>query len=782
MVKIEQLLNSEKDLKSKLELQAHFTKNAHREILQRKTTILNLEQQIKECSPKANPRNNSGFSSTNEDFNMNPSSPVRNFKLLLEGGSENLSIVREESFDLTVAPNNPPPLANLLAGTYIPQTEEIKPPMMPPPLNLLTGTIEYFPVANNQIPPPPLGLLLGNIGYVEENKSIIMPPPLSFLTGEQQPENKIPPPPFGLLGEPSNIIQPPSLNLLLGGPPMGPPPLENLLAGTYDSQTQQNPPIGPPPLANLLAGTNLGGSPMPPHLGSLLGGPPMPPHLGSLLGGPPGPPNLALLVGGPPGPPPLGLLLGGPPGPPPIGLLLGGPPGPPTLGSLLGGPPGPPPFGLLGKGGPPGPPSLGIGGITMAVAKQKCKPRVPLRGVMWSIMKMNEVKNTIFEKIDDSKVKFSIDQLEKEFQKKETNPTEKKTEMKPRIEKIVLIKPERAKLYDIMLVKLKCSIPSIANSLVVMDENIITVNNLDLLIPAIPNEEEIQQCKTYKGDYELLANPEKLILEISKVKGFAARIKGLHFQKVYKEMVDDLKTKSDVLFKVWSSIRFDKRILLLFEYVLATGNYLNGVSNRGGAYGFKFDGLEKIVDCKSTINPKRNLLIFILESIEEQKKAPLVVGNEDLSEYDLITKVPINQLEIDLTDIRKGSKSIDQAIASKTDDPIDKIAEKLEETAVTLKTIIADLEKKIKKINEEYDATVKHFAEDGKEGSDKIGKKFYQMFQYCIHNKKELEKFRLQIKKEVEKKLKEEQKKAALELKKTTIIKEKKGDFIHFIG
>ena len=712
----------------------------------------------------------------------------------------------------------------LLKGNY----EENKPPIMPPPLNLLTGEIMQNNEENKPpIMPPPLNLLTGEIMPNNwENKPPIMPPPLNLLTGEIQPSNQIPPPPLNLLLgggglsiETNNIppIGPPPLALLLeggvqniqGGPP-GPPNLASLLGGNM----QQGTPMNPPPLANLLGGGIVqGGPPGPPPLALLLGGggavqggPPGPPPLGLLLGGgqggPPGPPPLGLLLGGgggqggPPGPPPLGLLLGGPPGPPPLGTLLGGPPGPPIgllggpgmppppmglLGGhgmpppmgLLGGPGGPPPLNLLGKGGPP---PLGFGGAAMTAQKQKCKPRVPLRGVMWNTMKLNEIKQTIFEKINE--VSFDIDKIEKEFQKKETNPNEgKAVAAKPKVEKISLIKPERAKLFDIMLVKLKSSIPAIANALVVIDENIITLSNLDLLLPAIPNEEEVTTCKNYKGDYDLLANPEKLIIEISKVKGFANRIKALQFSKIYKESVDDLNLKCDVLLKIWGSIRFDNRISQLFEYVLATGNYLNGTSNRGGAYGFKFDGLEKIVDCKSTINPKKNLLMFILEAFEENKKIPLVAGNEDLSEYDLTTKVPINQLEIDLADIKKGSKVIDQAIACKMDDPLDKIAEKLEESSKNLVSIIADLEGKIKKINEEFIATVKHFAEDAKDGSDKIGKKFLQMFQYCITNKKELEKFRLQAKKELEKKMKEEQKKAALELKKTVApAKEKKGN------
>ena len=88
--------------------------------------------------------------------------------------------------------------------------------------------------------------------------------------------------------------------------------------------------------------------------------------------------------------------------------LLGGPPMPPNL---LGGPP---PLNLLGKGGPP---NLFMPMVAQAVkkAKEKKKPRIPLRGLMWTIVPSANVKETLWEEIDDEKVDLDIDFLEKEF-------------------------------------------------------------------------------------------------------------------------------------------------------------------------------------------------------------------------------------------------------------------------------------------------------------------------------------------------------------------------------
>lgn len=69
------------------------------------------------------------------------------------------------------------------------------------------------------------------------------------------------------------------------------------------------------------------------------------------------------------------------------------------------------------------------------------------------------------------------------------------------------------------------------------------------------------------------------------------------------------------------------------EYVLAVGNYMNGQSARGGAYGFKLDMLEKLGDVKTTDN-KKNLLMYVIMKAEKDKETQLVDQNENLDEYE----------------------------------------------------------------------------------------------------------------------------------------------------
>ena len=419
-------------------------------------------------------------------------------------------------------------------------------------------------------------------------------------------------------------------------------------------------------------------------------------------------------------------------------------------------------MGLPGLPGIGGPPPLTLLSKPQ-IQKTKKKPKVAMRGLMWSgISKFDDIKGSLFEKINDEKVKLDIEALEEDFKDKvvEKKDAPKKILINP--EKISLIDSKRSKMFDILLAKLKLSPSTIAMSLYSCDEKILTADNLELLIPVIPTAEEIKTCRDFIGDKTLLADPEILISELGIIKGFANRIRALNFRKVSNDLLKDLKEKIMILDKTWKSMLKDERIPLLFQYILAHGNYLNGVTNRGGMYGFIFDGLESAVNCRSTKNTKRNLLIFVMEYLEKSGGKNFIEENLSLIELEVSSKIPLNQLELDLSEIKKGIKFMDLALNSDTNDPLDKIKEALQDVYETVANEANHLEKKIKEITEEYQKVAKFLSEDSKETSDKTAKKLMFMWQNCLNWKKEVEKKRRD---EERKKDLAEKKKKSLDLK-----------------
>lgn len=48
------------------------------------------------------------------------------------------------------------------------------------------------------------------------------------------------------------------------------------------------------------------------------------------------------------------------------------------------------------------------------------------------------------------------------------------------------------------------------------------------------------------------------------------------------------------MLKIFKELPKNKEIPKILEYCLALGNYLNGTTPRGGAWGFKFENIDKV--------------------------------------------------------------------------------------------------------------------------------------------------------------------------------------------
>lgn len=67
----------------------------------------------------------------------------------------------------------------------------------------------------------------------------------------------------------------------------------------------------------------------------------------------------------------------------------------------------------------------------------------------------------------------------------------------------------------------------------------------------------------------------------------------------------------------------DDGLKFILLYALAYGNYLNGQSTRGGAFGFKIDIVKSLDEIKSS-DKKLNLMMYIIEKAESTLKKDLI--------------------------------------------------------------------------------------------------------------------------------------------------------------
>eukprot|EP00339_Tiarina_fusa_P000898 CAMPEP_0117015036 /NCGR_PEP_ID=MMETSP0472-20121206/12086_1 /TAXON_ID=693140 ORGANISM="Tiarina fusus, Strain LIS" /NCGR_SAMPLE_ID=MMETSP0472 /ASSEMBLY_ACC=CAM_ASM_000603 /LENGTH=981 /DNA_ID=CAMNT_0004718743 /DNA_START=178 /DNA_END=3124 /DNA_ORIENTATION=+ len=432
-------------------------------------------------------------------------------------------------------------------------------------------------------------------------------------------------------------------------------------AGSPSSDPAPPPPGGPPGAPPLPGGANIPAPPPPP------GGPPGAPPLpgGANIPAPPPPP------GGPPGAPPPP---GGPPGPPPP---PGGPPG------------GPPP---LPGGGPGGPPPLpGAAPRIMGRPKKKqVKPSTKMKGLAWAKIEDRKIDNTIWDKKidDDSVLKNDLDlkELEAIFcaaQPKSDIPegdapgdggnsagASKKKQV------VTLLDPKRSNNVSIMLSRFgKMTFADIRKAIMDLNEEVLPIENTAALKQLTPEPEEIEQIKEYTGDVELLGKAEKFFLEMIKIKALRPRLNALHSKQGFNNKMEVARTAVLVMLDAVKEIKQTTKLPRMLELVLAIGNFLNGGTFRGGAYGFKLETLVKITEVRAADN-KTNMLNYLAQYCEGKEKfKDLLSIQDDFPHIEDACRESIPQAQSDLNKLKGELAQVEGAIKSAPDQPGDRFVE-----------------------------------------------------------------------------------------------------------
>ncbi|KAG0377050.1 hypothetical protein BGX24_006792 [Mortierella sp. AD032] len=492
-----------------------------------------------------------------------------------------------------------------------------------------------------------------------------------------------PPPPMG--GAPPPPPPPSS-----GGPPPPPPP-----------PTGGAPPPPPPPM---------GGAPPPPPPPTS-GGPPPPPPPPS--GGPPPPPPPPGMMGpplSPPGSATLGSMInamnkakapkfGGnnsdsddEPAPGSFAAMLaakkkklgtsaaldakpkpaapappkaGGPPPPPPPG--MGGPPPPPP-----PPGPPGAPMMGM--MTNANRKKDAAMAgVKLKTLQWDKLNYMAVGNTVWgsggvdedalqRALGDSGIFGSMEQL---FVAKVAEYREPRAAKKAR--EILIVEQRRAHQINIMLGGMKHTNPEVRHAIFRMDEELLTLVQLTNLLKYVPDAEETGKLLEYKDapdDVKVqLGRAEAFFVEILTIDRYQQRLEGLIFKVTFRGVLDGVNEAIKAVSLASRSLKNAKYFKELLNLILMLGNYMNGSSHNGGAFGFKIASINKLVDTKASNTPNMTLLHF-LTSITESTLPDLLQYQEEIRSCGEACRVSLPELMSDFNMIKSKLEDIKAELRS----------------------------------------------------------------------------------------------------------------------
>ncbi|KAG2196955.1 hypothetical protein INT46_008126 [Mucor plumbeus] len=438
-------------------------------------------------------------------------------------------------------------------------------------------------------------------------------------------------------------------NAAIPPPPPPPPPMVT----NSSSNEKDNIPSPPPPPPVLPISTNDIPSPPPP-----------PPSLSNSANIPPPPPP-------PPPPSTTGINIDAAPLPPP-------PPGPGSFGGL------PPP--------PPPPPGFNAPAMPIAPSRKilRYQPNVKTRALQWTKIQANFVGKTVWgaNDVDELALENELDtmgifnSIEELFAQKVIE--RKKKMLKEKKEEIRILDAKKAYNINIALLsKLKhLSFVQVRQAFLAVDDSIITENLLTNLQVNIPTPEEQGKLSVFvnkasEEDLEQLSKPDTFCVEMLKIERYKERVDNMLFRATFAEKHQQLSRNMCAVLEASIAIKDSKSFKELLKFILVMGNFMNGTTFQGGAFGIRIASINKLVDTKGT-EGNTTLLHFLVDSVES--KFPRLHGFlDDLQESGNACRVTLQDMVKDYNEIRVGLQKLIQELDNHYPEDDDKEDDELSE-------------------------------------------------------------------------------------------------------
>ena len=300
-------------------------------------------------------------------------------------------------------------------------------------------------------------------------------------------------------------------------------------------------------------------------------------------------------------------------------------------------------------GGAPGAPGAPMPMAPSYPKKEAKKPGVQMKTLHWGKIPDAKIKGTMWDKdVKDDGVKVNASELESLFAaKKAAAPKQKEGgeggeggAVKKRDEIVTLVDPKTSQNTAIAISRFKMTPELICECLkagrICMTDKPggsgLTVDQISGVLAILPTAEDVEVCQGYDGPKHLLGKAEQFFLAVAGVPRYQIRTKCMLVRVTFSEKYGECEEKIQTVKRAVTQLRKSKAFKQVLEYALACGNYLNGVSNKGAAWGFKIDSLNKLKDTKTADNSS-TMLHYIAARLEEKSPAgqvapALLLGQE----------------------------------------------------------------------------------------------------------------------------------------------------------
>ncbi|KAK6329308.1 hypothetical protein J4Q44_G00012860 [Coregonus suidteri] len=344
--------------------------------------------------------------------------------------------------------------------------------------------------------------------------------------------------------------------------------------------------------------------------------------------------------------------------------------------------------------------------------KKSIQTKYRMPSFNWQALKPNQVAGTIFNELDDENVlgELNMDAFEEQFKTKaQTAPADVGT-LRAKVaqkapSKVSLLEPNRAKNLAITLRKGGMATSDICTAIETYNQEVLSLDFLELLERFIPSEYEVKLIQNYERDgrpLDELPEEDRFMVCFGKIPRLTQRIRTLTFMGNFPESIQLIQPQLNAIIAASMSIKSSSKLKKILEIILAFGNYMNS-SNRGAAYGFRLQSLDLLLDTKST--DRRQTLLHFIVSIIQEKYPELQAFHSELHFMDKAAVVSLDSILQDVRALERAMEVTRKEFAIQEDNPV------LQEFLTSNNDLLDSVVEDGKTAKDVYESVVEYFGE-----------------------------------------------------------------------
>jgi len=344
--------------------------------------------------------------------------------------------------------------------------------------------------------------------------------------------------------------------------------------------------------------------------------------------------------------------------------------------------------------------------------KKQITPSVKMKHIYWTPISVDKLEGTVWPELSDQRVKFDPGKLEKKFSAVDKASEKMQNAKRKSLGKIHLVTGKRQQNVGISLSKIRASDEEIAEAIWTMDETMLTPEHVTVLLTAAPTEDEIELVKNFEsnnGDIKNLAREDKFLRVMSKIPRLSARLQAVNTMHTFDYDYERIHEQVNIVRAAINEIAKSSQLQTLLEIVLAIGNYLNGGTPRGGAWGFKLDALAKLDQLKDN-SGKITLMDFLYGILE--KDYPKLTDFSLSASHEAL-QVSLSDAMSELNQLASRMRAIKAELEHPPENKKDRFSKAVSGFEVKGSKRVSDLQTRFEKTRSDFLDLARQYAEVG---------------------------------------------------------------------